>query len=73
MGMRKLTKELEVSLAAHKLVETDVGLDGDTRPRVSVVRVARRNDCKAFALWLPGEVADGVYSRDVSKMSNITR
>lgn len=36
---KTLTKELEVALATHELVETDIGLDGNTRSRVAEVRV----------------------------------
>ena len=55
---RVRTQQFEVAFPTLKLIETDVGFDGDTRARITQVRIAGGHNCEPFALGLPREVSD---------------
>ena len=46
-------EQFEVALAALMLVEADIGLDGNTRSRVSVVGIAGGDDGESFTFRFP--------------------
>ena len=46
-------EKLEVTLASFKTVEADIGLDGNTRSRVSVVGIAGGDDGESFTFRFP--------------------
>jgi len=56
-----LTEEFEVIFAMLQLIEADVCLDGDTRTRITEIRVVAGDYCKSFALRFPGKVGYGVF------------
>lgn len=64
-----LTKKFEVAFASDELIETDIGLEGDTRSRISEVGIITGYDRKPLALRLPREVRHCVYSQNLGSDS----
>ena len=46
-------EKLEVALASFETVEANIGLDGNTRSRVSVVGIAGGDDGESFTFRFP--------------------
>lgn len=56
----KRTKKPEIVLGSVELIETNIGLDGDTRTRVTEIRVTTRNDGKTLPFGFPRKVCYSV-------------
>lgn len=56
-----LTQKLEIILASLQLVEADIGLDSDTRARVSKIGIVGRHNGETLALGLPCKLGDSIF------------
>jgi hypothetical protein len=56
------TEKPKVVLAAIKLIETDIRLDGNSRSGTAQIGITTRHDGETFAFWLPREVRDRIYA-----------
>ena len=54
------TEKLKVMFAAIKLIEADIRLDSNSRPRIAHIGITTRHDGKAFAFWLPRKVRNRI-------------
>jgi hypothetical protein len=56
------TEKPKVVLAAIKLIETDIRLDGNSRSGTAQIGITTGHDGETFAFWLPREVRDRIYA-----------